>query len=107
MFFAFAMVSGTTVIAGVAAWLMFSQIRDLFHGVAGRNIPEIVATLGLQTETQTLADSAPALLAAKIARPAAAGTDALKVRQDNVAKRLDEIARTQSDRASDRPAEEA
>ena len=51
------MVSGTTVIAGVAGWLMFSQVRDLFHGVAGQNIPEIVATLGLQTETQTLAAS--------------------------------------------------
>ena len=44
---------------------MFSQVRDLFHGVAGQNIPEIVATLGLQTETQTLAASAPALLAAR------------------------------------------
>ena len=47
LFFAFAAVSGTTVIAGAAAWLMFSQVRDLFHGVAGRNIPEIVETLGL------------------------------------------------------------
>ncbi len=38
LFFAFAAVSGTTVIAGAAAWLMFSQVRDLFQGVAGRNI---------------------------------------------------------------------
>ena len=65
LFFAFAAVSGTTVIAGAAAWLMFSQVRDLFHGVAGRNIPEIVETLGLQTDTQALAGSAPTLLAAK------------------------------------------
>src|SRR3954451_684463 len=65
LFFAFAAVSGTTVIAGAAAWLMFSQVRDLFHGVAGRNIPEIVDTLGLQTDTQALASSAPTLLAAK------------------------------------------
>jgi len=65
LFFAFAAVSGTTVIAGGAAWLMFSQVRDLFHGVAGRNIPEIVETLGLQTDTQALAGSAPTLLAAK------------------------------------------
>ena len=36
---------------------MFSQVRDLFHGVAGRNIPEIVDTLGLQTDTQALAGS--------------------------------------------------
>jgi len=31
LFFAFAAVSGTTVIAGAAAWLMFSQVRDLFR----------------------------------------------------------------------------
>ena len=73
LFFAFAAVSGTTVIAGAAAWLMFSQVRDLFHGVAGRNIPEIVDTLGLQTDTQALAGSAPTLLG-EIASPAAAGT---------------------------------
>ena len=65
LFFAFAAVSGTTVIAGAAAWLMFSQVRDLFHGVAGRNIPEIVDTLGLQTDTQALAGSAPTLLTTK------------------------------------------
>jgi methyl-accepting chemotaxis protein len=100
LFFAFAMVSGTTVIAGVAAWLMFSQVRELFHGVAGRNIPEIVATLGLQTETQTLADSAPALLAAKTQAQRQQELGALKVRQDNVAKRLDAIASMQSDRQS-------
>ncbi len=100
LFFAFAMVSGTTVIAGVAAWLMFSQIRELFHGVAGQNIPEIVATLGLQTETQTLAASAPALLAAKTQTQRQQELGALKLRQDNVAKQLDMIASKQSDRQS-------
>ena len=75
LFFAFAAVSGTTVIAGAAAWLMFSQVRDLFHDVSGRNIPEIVETLGLQTDTQALAGSAPTLLAAKVASTAAAGND--------------------------------
>ena len=42
LFLAFAVVSGTTVIAGVAGWLMFSQVGELFHDVAGKNIPEIV-----------------------------------------------------------------
>lgn len=65
LFIAFAAVSGTTVIAGVAGWLMFSQVRELFHGVAGQNIPEITATLGLQSETLTLAASAPSLFAAR------------------------------------------
>jgi methyl-accepting chemotaxis protein len=98
LFFAFAAVSGTTVIAGAAAWLMFSQVRDLFHGVAGRNIPEIVETLGLQTDTQALAGSAPTLLAAKSQAQRQQEMTALKARQEGIAKRLDEIARTQSDR---------
>ena len=89
LFFAFAAVSGTTVIAGAAAWLMFSQVRDLFHGVAGRNIPEIVETLGLQTDTQALAGSAPTLLAAKSQAQRQQEMTALKARQDGIAKRLD------------------
>ena len=100
LFFAFAAVSGTTVIAGAAAWLMFSQVRDLFHGVAGRNIPEIVDTLGLQTDTQALAGSAPTLLAAKSQAQRQQELAALKARQDGIAKRLDDVARNQSDRES-------
>ena len=98
LFFAFAAVSGTTVIAGAAAWLMFSQVRDLFHDVSGRNIPEIVDTLGLQTDTQALAGSAPTLLAAKSQGQRQQEMTALKARQERLAKRLDEVARTQSDR---------
>ena len=97
LFFAFAAVSGTTVIAGVAAWLMFSQVRDLFHGVAGRNIPEIVGTLGLQTETQALAGSAPTLLAVKNVAQQQQEITELKARQDVIARRLDAIAATRSD----------
>ena len=100
LFFAFAAVSGTTVIAGVAAWLMFSQVRDLFHGVAGRNIPEIVETLGLQTDTQALAGSAPTLLAAKSQAQRQQEMTALKARQEGIAKRLDGVAHAQSDRNS-------
>ena len=98
LFFAFAAVSGTTVIAGAAAWLMFSQVRDLFHGVAGRNIPEIVETLGLQTDTQALAGSAPTLLAAKSQAQRQQEMTALKARQEGIAKRLDGVAHAQSDR---------
>lgn len=98
LFLAFAAVSGTTVIAGGAAWLMFSQVRDLFHGVAGRNIPEIVETLGLQTDTQALAGSAPTLLAAKTQAQRQQEMTALKSRQEGIAKRLDNVAHTQSDR---------
>ena len=100
LFFAFAAVSGTTVIAGAAAWLMFSQVRDLFHGVAGRNIPEIVETLGLQTETQALAGSAPTLLAAKSQGQQQQELTELKARQDGIAKRLEAVAGTRTDKES-------
>jgi methyl-accepting chemotaxis protein len=100
LFMAFAAVSGTTVIAGAAGWMMFSQVRDLFHGVSGRNIPEIIATLGLQTDTQTLAASAPAMLAVQTQSQRASELTALKSRQDNIGKRLDAIASFQSDGAA-------
>jgi methyl-accepting chemotaxis protein len=100
LFFAFAAVSGTTVVAGIAAWLMFSQVRDLFHGVAGRNIPEIVGTLGLQTETQALAGSAPTLLAVRTSAQQQQEITELKARQDVIVRRLDAIAATRSDQES-------
>ena len=100
LFFAFAAVSGTTVIAGLAAWLMFSQLRDLFHGVAGRSIPEIVGTLGLQTETQALAGAAPTLLAVKTPAQQQQEVAALKARQEVIARRLDAIAATRTDQQS-------
>jgi methyl-accepting chemotaxis protein len=100
LFFAFAAVSGTTVIAGIAAWLMFAQVRDLFHGVAGRSIPDIVGTLGLQTETQALAGAAPTLLAAKTPAQEQRDVADLKGRQEVIAKRLDAIAAARTDQAS-------
>jgi methyl-accepting chemotaxis protein len=100
LFFAFAAVSGTTVIAGIAAWLMFAQIRDLFHAVAGRSIPDIVGTLGLQTETQALAGAAPTLLAARTPAQEQRDVADLKGRQEIIAKRLDAIAAARTDQAS-------
>jgi len=102
LFIAFAAVSGTTVIAGVAGWLMFSQVGDLFHGVASRNIPEIVATLGLQTETQTLAASAPTLLRAQSQQQRQEAVAALKARQDSIAKRLDLMAAQSGKQAAEK-----
>ena len=98
LFFAFAAVSGTTVIAGAAGWLLFSQVGTLFHDVSGKNIPEIIGTLGLQTETQALAASAPAMLAVQSQADRTRELAALKARQEQVAKRLDAIAGLQSDK---------
>ena len=99
LFIAFAAVSGTTVIAGLAGWLMFSQIRELFHGVANQNIPEITATLGLQSETLSLAASAPSLFTARSQPERAEALATLKTRQDSIAKRLDLIAALSGQRA--------
>jgi methyl-accepting chemotaxis protein len=98
LFLAFAAVSGTTVVAGAAGWLMFSQVGTLFHDVSGKNIPEIVGTLGLQTETQALAASAPAMLAVQTQADRSRELAALKVRQEQVAKRLEAVAAMQSDK---------
>jgi methyl-accepting chemotaxis protein len=97
LFLAFAAVSGTTVVAGVAGWLMFAQVRELFHDVSGRNIPEIITTLGLQTETQTLAASAPAMLAVQSQNQRTSELAALKARQQNITQRLDAITGLNSD----------
>jgi len=63
-----------------------------------RRDPEIVETLGLQTDTQALAGSAPTLLAAKSQGQRQQEMTALKARQEGIAKRLDDVARNQSDR---------
>ena len=68
--------------------------------MSGRNIPEIIATLGLQTETQTLAASAPSMLAVQNQSQRASELTALKGRQDNIAKRLDTIAGFHADRGA-------
>jgi len=92
LFFAFGAVAGTTVIASVAAWLLFAQIGALMNGVATRNIPEVVTTLELATDTQALVASAPNLLNADTAERRLQQVQSLKDMEAAVARRLDAIA---------------
>jgi methyl-accepting chemotaxis protein len=58
-------ISATTVIAAAVACLLFGQFRAALDKVTGRSIPMMVASLELSADTQSLAASAPALLAAR------------------------------------------
>jgi methyl-accepting chemotaxis protein len=100
LFLAFGAVAGTTVIASVAAWLLFAQIGALLDGVAKRNIPEVVATLQLSTETQALVASAPNLLNADSQEQRIAQRKTLQEMQEAVARRLDAVAGFQADQSS-------
>jgi methyl-accepting chemotaxis protein len=92
LFFAFGAVAGTTVVASVAAWLLFEQIGGLMNSVATRNIPEVIATLELATDTQAVVASAPNLLNADTQERRQQQVKSLKELQAVVAKRLDAIA---------------
>ncbi|MDB5406840.1 MAG: methyl-accepting chemotaxis sensory transducer [Rhodospirillales bacterium] len=92
LYLAFGAVAGTTVVASLTAWLLFSQIGALLNGVATRNIPEVVATMELATETQALVASAPNLLNADTAERRGEQLAALKQMQQAVSRTLDQIA---------------
>jgi methyl-accepting chemotaxis protein len=92
LFFAFGAVAGTTVIASVAAWLLFAQIGSLMAGVATRNIPEVITTLELATDTQAVVASAPNLLNADTQERRLQQVKSLKELQATVTKRLDAVA---------------
>lgn len=100
LFLAFGAVSGTTLIAAIAAWLLFAQIGGLLDGVASRNIPEVVATLQLSTETQALVAGAPNLLGADSQEQRVGQRKALQDMQNAVAQRLDAVAGFQADQSS-------
>jgi hypothetical protein len=64
IFLAFAVVAGTTVIAGIAASTLFVQIGGQLREVAERNIPEVIATLELASNSEALRAIGPSLLSA-------------------------------------------
>src|ERR1043165_2660956 len=92
LFLAFGAIAGTTVVASVAACLMFSQVGELLRKVADHNIPEVIASLELSAQTEGLAGSAPALLGAETAEQRTQRLAAIKELQSGVAKRLEMVA---------------
>ena len=92
LFYAFAAVSLMTVIASIVASMLFSQVGALLKGVATKDIPEVIATLELARETQSLAAGAPGLLDAASQAQRAQKLKALQDLQGAVRQRLDALA---------------
>src|SRR5579863_3320182 len=92
LFLAFAAIAGTTVLAAFAGSFLLAQVGGLLRGVADRNIPEVVATLDLNTESEALRAIAPALLAAETNAARQQQLKALASAQDALTKRLEELA---------------
>ncbi|HVH78148.1 MAG TPA: HAMP domain-containing methyl-accepting chemotaxis protein [Stellaceae bacterium] len=58
-------ISGTTVIAAAVACFLFGQFNKSLNHITEHSVPAMAASLELAAQTQSLAASAPALLAAK------------------------------------------
>jgi len=100
LFLAFGAVAGTTVIACATAWVMFLHVGALLDEIATRDIPGVVATLQLSTDTQALVTGAPNLLNADTQDHRAEQRKALQDLQGAVARQLDVVAGFRADRAS-------
>jgi methyl-accepting chemotaxis protein len=62
---AFAAVGGTTVLASLGALMLLSQIGGLVSGLTSRDVPQIVDTMQLAAQGNSLSALAPALLDAE------------------------------------------
>jgi methyl-accepting chemotaxis protein len=98
LFCAFAAVAGSTVVAGVAASLLFSQIGGLLRDVAERNIPEVAGTLSLAANSEALRAIAPSLLAADTAPERDAQLKSLAAAQAAITKQLEALGSAEADR---------
>jgi methyl-accepting chemotaxis protein len=100
LFLAFGAVSGTTVVAGLTAWVLLVHIGGLMAGVATRNIPEVVATFELSNQAQGLVSGAPNLLGAETDERRDQERAALRNIQTAAARQLDAIEGFQLDKAA-------
>jgi methyl-accepting chemotaxis protein len=88
LFLAFAAVAGATVIAAIAASLLLAQIGGLLRDVTERSIPEVVATLGLASNSEALRAIAPGLVSADNQEQRQAQVKALLAAEAAVTQRL-------------------
>src|SRR5215469_11355342 len=100
LFLAFAAVAGTTVVAALAASLLFAQIGGQLREVAEHNIPEVIATLGLASNAEGLRAIAPSLLSAETPQEREAQLKALAEAQVVVTKRLERLDADDADHAA-------
>jgi methyl-accepting chemotaxis protein len=92
LFLAFGAVSGSTVVAAIAAWLFLAHVGGLLAGVAQHNIPEVIATQDLSTRAHTLVATAPSLVAAETEAQRQRHLGILRQMQTDLARQLDAIA---------------
>ena len=89
---AFGAVASTTVIATVTGSLLLSRVGGLLDGIATRNIPAVVATFQLSSETQALVANAPNLLGVETQERRNEQRGALREMQAAVTRQLDAVA---------------
>ena len=100
LFLAFAAVAGTTVVAALAASFLFAQIGGQLREVAERNIPEVIATLGLASNAEGLRAIAPSLLSAETPQEREAQLKVLAEAQSVVTKQLELLDADEADHAA-------
>ncbi len=64
LFLAFGAVAAITLIVGVVGWMSLAMVGSQFSGVTQRNVPHVVATLELTTNSSAAAAAAPGLFSA-------------------------------------------
>ncbi|MBV8538785.1 MAG: HAMP domain-containing protein [Alphaproteobacteria bacterium] len=64
LFLAFGAVAAITLVVGVVGWMSLAMVGSQFSGVTQRNVPHVVATLELTTNSSAAAAAAPGLFSA-------------------------------------------
>jgi methyl-accepting chemotaxis protein len=93
-------IAATTVAAAAVSCFLFGQFREALDQVTGRSVPMMTASLGLAADTQALAASAPALLAARDDAARWPQRDQLNQVLKAARERIDQIKRCGVDRAT-------
>jgi phosphoglycerate-specific signal transduction histidine kinase len=93
-------ISGTTVIAAGVACVLFGQFGDSLNQVTGHSVPAMTASLELAAQTQSLAASAPALLAARNDEERTPRLEVLRQALSASSERIERIKRSGGDAAA-------
>ena len=92
LFAALAVISGTTVAAGVIAYAGFMQVSATTENIVDRQTPVMTTALELRADSGGLVTAAPAFIAAQSQDELRAATQSLEDEQQRVYTRLDRLA---------------
>jgi phosphoglycerate-specific signal transduction histidine kinase len=93
-------ISGTTVVAAGVACVLFGQFGASLNQVTGHSVPAMTASLELAAQTQSLAASAPALLAARNDEERTPRLEVLQQALSAGSERIERIKRSGGDAAA-------